>query len=88
VGVITSQTLSFAALLGSQLIRVQDGYLSSLSHRFGNYDGSSLSLEIYNARVRIENVEFNYYSIPIGDKRVDDCTIEELLFAVKHQLTK
>lgn len=84
---MTNQTLNFAALLGTQLIRVQDGYLTSLSHQFGSCDGSSLSLEIYNARVRIENVEFNH-SIPIGDKRVDDCTIEELLFAVKHKLTK
>ena len=29
-----------------------------------------------------------YDCLPIGDKRVDDCTIEELLFAVKHKLTK
>ena len=29
-----------------------------------------------------------YNCLPIGDKRVDDCTIEELLFAVKHKLTK
>lgn len=29
-----------------------------------------------------------YECLPIGDKRVDDCTIEELLFAVNHKLTK
>jgi len=48
---------------------------------------------IINIETGIGAFEISHYDeplsgLPIGDKRVDDCTIEELLFAVKHKLTK
>jgi len=107
-----SPTVSFAALIGDNVIRIKDGKLKQIEQRpiydviiSGNYNymdpscipdrfpvciGNTINL---NIKTPVGGFELCHYTepinaLPIGDKRVDDCTIEELLFAVKHKLTK
>jgi len=103
---MTSQTLSFAGLIGNDtILRVTDGTLCELVQSFDPpemiRDGFGISHYIEKQRSWLElkiitnyegysltrNVD-PYERLPIADKRVDDCSIEELLFAVKHKLTK
>lgn len=109
--ILGSASVSFAALIGDNVIRVKNGKLKRIEqipiyfppvdlHFIGNgpffsslpHDivGSELNL---NIETKLGGFEWCHYNepidaLPIGDKRVDDCTIEELLFAVKHKLTK
>jgi len=106
-----SPIVSFAALIGDNVIRIKDGRLKqieqipiysppieSLSIGYG-LQFSSIPHELIGNKINLNietslgGFEWCHYTepistLPIGDKRVDDCTIEELLFAVKHKLTK
>ena len=84
------------------LLRVDNGVLNQInfhpiydidpSHCYIEYTpkliGNNLILEIITGpdAYSIEKLKCDCDTLPIGDKRVDDCTVNELLFAIQKKM--
>jgi hypothetical protein len=99
--ITNNSPLSFAALIGNHRVKIVDGYVTGFRYHLPSpsvvwFDNcyKPIYTEPYSITIDLSVVAkdmiFELYDpfapYPIGSKIVDECTVDELLFAIQHKL--